>query len=68
MVEAPKITIEPGTMINTSRHEDDDAMIAQKPLEAIVVERTGSDAIKVIIPDVDADQTFYIHQPEKKAA
>jgi hypothetical protein len=30
--EVKTITIKPGTMINYSNHEDDDAMVAEKPL------------------------------------
>jgi hypothetical protein len=39
-------------MINTSHHEDDDFRIAEKDLEALVVEGgKTSDAFQVIIPE-----------------
>lgn len=61
-----KIKIREGDMINSSRHEDDDPFIANKDMEAEVVEGgTTADAIQVVIPEIDPDQIFYIHQFEK---
>lgn len=62
----PKVEmiIPAGTMINLSRHEDDDPFIADKKLVGIVVARHLPDAIEVVIPSIDPDRTFYIHQPE----
>lgn len=64
MADPEKISILKGTMINLSRHEDDDALIAEKAIQGTVIQRHGDDAIEVVIPEIDPDRTFFIHQPE----
>lgn len=65
--EVKTIIIQPGTMINLSNHEDDDALIAQKPLAANIVGRVKDGPLAVVIPEIDAERTFFIHQPEKRS-
>lgn len=55
------IDIPKGTMINLSRHEDDDALIAEVPLKGTVIKRF-KDALEV---DISGLGVYYIHQPEK---
>lgn len=50
-------------MINLSRHEDDEPLIAKEDIKATVVKKQENDAIEVILPEIP-DQTFFIHQPE----
>lgn len=63
-----KITISAGKEFNAGDHEDgDEGFTANKDLEAEVVgtvEESGS--LKVVIPEVDPDRQFFIHQPPKK--
>lgn len=58
------INIGKGTMINLSRHEDDEPLIAEQDLKGVVVKKHGEDAIEVVIPEIDSDRTFFVHQPE----
>jgi hypothetical protein len=64
MVPSEVILIPTGRMVNLSRHEDDDPLIATTDLVGRVVKKHGKDAIEVEIPDIDPDRTFFIHQPE----
>ncbi|NMA30022.1 MAG: hypothetical protein GX943_03135 [Candidatus Pacebacteria bacterium] len=71
-----KILIPAGTMINRGLHEDDDYLIANTDLIAIVLQHLPS-AVQVIIPQIIEDfakkfsvenlpikhEIFYIHQP-----
>jgi hypothetical protein len=66
MLKPENLLIKIGTMINLSRHEDDDALIADQNLSGRVIARHEPDAIEVVIPDIDPDRTFFIHQPEVK--
>lgn len=52
-------------MINTSNHEDDDPLIVEKPLTAIPQGPKVDGGIPVIIPEIDPERTFFIHQPEQ---
>lgn len=61
-------TIAKGTMINFSNHEDDDALIAEKPLLAIPLGPAEHGGIPVRIPSLDPERTYFIHQPEKRAS
>ena len=64
MTEQEKLKILPRTMINLSRHEDDEPFYAEKELIGIIVARHLPDAIEVVIPVIDPDRTFFIHQAE----
>lgn len=62
-----KIKIPAGKAINEGDHEDGDHFYSTEDLEAEVVgvvKESGS--IKVIIPKLDPDRQFFIHQPPKK--
>jgi len=63
-----KINIPAGKEFNAGDHEDgDEGYTSTEDLEAEVVgivPETGS--LKVIIPKVDPDRQFFVHQPPKK--
>jgi hypothetical protein len=62
-----KINIPAGQAINEGDHEDGDDLYSTEDLEAEVVgivPETGS--LKVIIPKVDPELQFFVHQPPKK--
>lgn len=62
-----KIIIPIGTSINEGDHEDGDSFIATEALEANIIEvLEGSGSFKVIVPKIDPDRTFFIHQPPEK--
>lgn len=64
MADPEILIIKPKTMINLSRHEDDDAFIAQTQLTGRIIKRHIPDAIEVVIDEIDPDRKFFIHQPE----
>ncbi len=64
--EIKTITIKPGTMINYSNHEDDEPYVAIKELKAQVVGGADNNPLAVVIPEIDTERMFFIHQPEKK--
>lgn len=62
-----RITISAGTMVNRSAHEDDEPEILEEPKDARVVGEPRDHALPVIIPSMEPDVVFYIHQPEGKS-
>lgn len=62
-----KIIIPVGTSINEGDHEDGDSFILTEELEANIIEvLEGSGSLKVIVPKIDSDRAFFIHQPPEK--
>lgn len=61
--EEQTIILAVGSMINRSGHEDDDFRILTKEVRARVLEQ-DSMGLKVIIPELDPHQIFYLHLPE----
>ena len=66
MGDPEKITIHQGSMINLSNHEDDDALVVTKDLEAYPLGPKRNGGIPVRIPALDSDRTYFFHQPEEK--
>lgn len=65
MEASEKIIIPPGTMVNVGNNEDDDPWIATDKLEAIVLGPEADGGIPILIPEIDPQQTYYYHQPQK---
>ena len=61
------ITIPIGGMVNLSNHEDDDVLIAQEEIIAIILGPVEDGGIPVKIRCLDPDRIYYYHQPEPQA-
>ncbi|AKM81748.1 MAG: hypothetical protein UT13_C0001G0789 [Candidatus Pacebacteria bacterium GW2011_GWF2_38_9] len=62
-----KIIIPVDTSINDGDHEDGDSFILTEELEAKVIGvLEGSGSLRVIIPKIDPDRVFFIHQAPKQ--
>lgn len=65
LVEVPRTkTLKPGTMLNRSGHEDDDYLILTEPVKAQVAGPVVREGLPIVVPEISADQTLYLHQPE----
>lgn len=61
------IIIPKNTEINYANNEDGESFIAKRAIVAIPVGGVTNGGLPVIIPSLDSERIYFIHQPEKKA-
>ncbi len=65
MANPEQLIIPAGTMINLSMHEDDSAEILTEDVVAFIQGPVIDHALPVLIPVLDLERTYFLHQPEK---
>lgn len=64
-VRVKTVIIPAGTMLNRGPHEDDDCLLATKPIQAEVVGTSdGADIVR--FPEGETQVVVYLHRPDDK--